>query len=85
MAGMADELKQVRAEQQAQESRQMRGREALRAALREQCFRTRAEARERLARESVRLGRVEAEPSGAFSTSWVQKDGTAMALIHERE
>lgn len=82
--GMKDELRQLRAEQQLEEARQARGREALRAALREQCFRTRAEARERLARESVRLGRVEPE-SSPFSTTWVQKDGAAMAAIKERE
>ena len=39
---------------------------------------------ERLARESVRLGRVEPE-GGAFSTAWVQKDGSAMLMLHERE
>jgi len=84
ISGMKDELSQFRAEQQLEEQRQKKGREALRIALREQCFRARAEARERLARESVRLGRVEAE-AAAFSTTWVQKDGTAMSALLERE
>jgi len=45
MSGMADELKEIRLEQQEQEELQRKGREALRVALREQCFRSRAEAK----------------------------------------
>lgn len=41
-------------------------------------------AQERLARESVRLGHVEQE-GGPFNTTWVQKNGTAMTMLLERE
>ena len=45
MSGMADELKSIRLEQQQEEQRQLKGQEALRDALQEQCFRSRAEAK----------------------------------------
>jgi hypothetical protein len=84
IAGMRTEIAAIRTEQEQERDRQNRGREALRSALRERCFRARAEAKERLARESVRLGTL--EPDGkAFSTGWVQKDGSALVQLRERE
>ena len=84
VAGMREELAEVRTTQEAERERLSRGREALRAALRERCFRSRAEARERLARESVRLGRLKLVSRG-FSSEWEQQPGTAMMALNERE
>lgn len=84
ISGMRSEVAEIRTEQEAEAERGQRGREALRAALRERCFRSRAEAKERLARESVRLGHLEPE-SRAFSSGYVQKEGSALRLVHERE
>ena len=84
IAGMKSEIEEIRTEQERGTERQAKGKEALRAALRERCFRSRSEAKERLARESVRLGTL--EPDGkAFSTGWVQRDGTALVALVERE
>jgi len=82
--GMRAEVSYLRSAQEAERERQARGKEALRAALRERCFRSRAEARERLARESVRLGRLEIVSRG-FAAGWEQRDGTAMLALKERE
>ena len=59
MSGMRVEIEGIRTEQEAEAARQVKGREALREALRERCFRERAAAKERLARECVRLGTLE--------------------------
>ena len=83
IGGMRAEIGSIRDKQEAEAAAQQKGREALRSALRERCFRSRAEAKERLARESVRLGTL--EPGKAFSTGWVQKDGTALVMLKERE
>ena len=61
------------------------GARALREALRERCFRGRAAERERLARESVRRGRLVPEASSRFSTAWVQQPGAAMLELRRRE
>ena len=84
MAGMKEEIASLRDDATQERARQATGRSALREALREQCWRARAEARERLARESVRLGRL-TPGGGAFRSGWVPKQGTAMALLQRRE
>ena len=87
IAGMKAELGAIRDDQEAEARRQLKGREALREALRERCFRERAAAKERLARESVRLGTLEPDSKafGATQGGWVQKDGTALVQLAERE
>ena len=84
--GMRKEIEEIRTEQEAETARQAKGRVALREALRERCFRERAATKERLARESVRLGTLEADTK-AFGAGggWVQRDGTALVQLHERE
>ena len=84
IAGMRAEVAEIRSEQETEAERTQLGREALRSALRERCFRSRAEAKERLARESVRQGHLEPDPR-AFSAGMVQKEGTALRHVHERE
>lgn len=84
MNGMKQEISALRTSTVEERGRQGTGREALREALREQCFRSRAEARERLARESVRLGRLQPE-GGGFRTAWVPRQGTAMEQLQRRE
>ena len=84
MHGMKEEITALRTSTVEERGRQGTGRDALREALREQCFRSRAEARERLARESVRLGRLQPE-GGGFRTAWVPRQGTAMEQLQRRE
>ena len=84
MLGMKEEITALRTSTVEERGRQGTGRDALREALREQCFRSRAEARERLARESVRLGRLQPE-GGGFRTAWVPRQGTAMEQLQRRE
>lgn len=84
MEDLRKDVSAVRDEQEEERKAHAAGAEALREALRQEAFRARAEARERLARESVRLGTLSQE-GGAFSTSYVLKDGSAMVEIKARE
>ena len=83
--GMRSEIVDIRGEQEQEAQRQAAGREALRAALRERCFKARAETRERLARESIRLGTLELDGKAFGGAGWVQKDGTSLLHLAERE
>ena len=76
--------KGVREEQEGERDAQLRGREALRACLRERTFLARREAKERLARESLRLGRLEQDGNGAFSSAVRLREGSAMQALSER-
>jgi hypothetical protein len=61
MEDLRKDISGVRDEQEEERKTQAAGTEALREALRQEAFRARAEARERLARESVRLGTLSQE------------------------
>ena len=84
MEDLRKEVSAVRDEQEAERRANAAATETLRDALRQEAFKARAEARERLARESVRLGTLSQE-GGAFSSMYVHREGSAMMDIKARE